>query len=75
MKKKLIQPLDESEIKQLAEEHGVPLNQICVICGQVIKVMAFQNTGACCEDHRKDRDNDHAPFQAVNLKIHEGEEK
>jgi hypothetical protein len=40
----------------------------CSICGQDIKVMAFKNTGVCCEKHRKIRDNDTAPANLAQSK-------
>ena len=35
----------------------------CCICGIEIVVQIYKNTGVCCENHRKDRDNDHGPAQ------------
>lgn len=60
-------PLNPVTIKNLAKFNDVPISQICCMCGSVIKVMAFKNTGVCCENHRKDRDNDHAPFRGGQL--------
>lgn len=47
---------------------------LCGQCGREIEVQIFKGTGVCSEQHRKDRDNDHAPFKAVNLRVHEGEQ-
>jgi len=59
--------MPDEHIEWLAREHKVPKNQICCICGTVITVQIFKNTGVCCEKHRKDRDNDHQPFRGGSL--------
>ena len=61
-------------IIEVAQMLSVPPREICCICLAKIEVMAFRGTGTCCEQHRKDRDEDHEPFKAVGLKIHEDEE-
>lgn len=40
-------------------------NQICTVCLNLIEMQIFKNTGICCEQHRKDRDNDHLPAQTA----------
>lgn len=45
------------------------IREHCIMCGQKIRMQIFKGTGVCCEQCRKDRDNDHEPFQPVNLKI------
>ena len=55
--------IEPDELEVLAKEHGVSVNNICVMCGQVVVVMAFRNMGVCCEDHRKLRDNDTEPLR------------
>lgn len=65
----------KSVLANIALSEGVALNEICCICGSLIVVMIYKNSGVCCENHRKIRDNDLEPFKMVNLKIHEGEDR
>lgn len=51
----------EQVIVDLAKHHGCPVSNICVICARKIVVQVYMNSGVCCEQHRKDRDNDHTP--------------
>jgi hypothetical protein len=53
----------DAQLDELAAYHKVARSDICVICGKKIIVQVFRNSGVCCEKHRKDRDNDHAPFR------------
>lgn len=57
----------ERRVKIAAKQHKVAVNQICVICLEVIELMTFKNTGVCCESHRKIRDNDLQPFRGGHL--------
>lgn len=57
----------EEQIADLAEFYGVAKSDICRICGKRIIVQIFRNSGVCSEKHRKDRDNDHAPFRGGSL--------
>lgn len=60
-------PLTEDAVHGIALRNKVPVSQVCVMCGKVIVVQIFKNSGVCCEQHRKDRDNDHAPFRGGSL--------
>lgn len=62
-----VSPLTAYWIKQLAEFYGTLVNNVCVMCGAEIEMMAFKNTGVCSENCRKDRDNDHQPFRGGAL--------
>jgi hypothetical protein len=55
--------LSEEEIDLIAKEFDVHKNMICCVCGILIQVMAFRHLGVCCENHRKQRDNDLEPAQ------------
>lgn len=43
--------------------------EYCKICRKKIVVQIFKGTDVCSEKCRKDRDNDHEPFIAVNIKL------
>lgn len=60
-------PLTKDSIEGIAIRNKVPISQVCVMCGRIIVVQIFKNSGVCCEQHRKDRDNDHAPFRGGSL--------
>ena len=60
-------PLSPEAIEGIAKRHKCPKSDICVMCGRKIVVQIFRNSGVCCEDHRKDRDNDHQPFRGGQL--------
>lgn len=62
-------PYSKEAILTAAITNKVSYNQICCICLKVITMQIFKNTGVCCENHRKDRDNDHEVFRAVNIKV------
>lgn len=66
---------NERRIQQSAKIHGRLVNDVCCICLRKITTQIYRNSGVCSEQCRKDRDNDHAPFQPVNLRVHEGEDK
>ena len=59
--------IPQEDLEYIAKQRGVLVNQICCVCGTVITVQIFKNSGVCCENHRKDRDNDHAPFRGGAL--------
>lgn len=44
----------------------VDVKDICVMDGQVIKLMCFKGDNVCSEICRKDRDGDHAPDRALS---------
>lgn len=52
-------------IHAAAKAHGVLANNICCMCLSKITIQIFKNSGVCCEQHRKDRDNDHAPAGGI----------
>ena len=68
-------PWPEDVVEVRATEGDLRPNEVCCICLRKIKVQIWKNSGICSEQCRKDRDNDHEPFQPVNLRIHEGEDK
>lgn len=68
-------PWPNVTVQEAAALTGRSFNDVCCICLEAIHVQIFRNSGVCCEDHRKDRDDDHEPFKAVGLKVHEGEDK
>jgi hypothetical protein len=60
-------PPTEEQIADLAKYFNVATTDICCICGRKIVVQVYRNSGVCSEGHRKDRDNDHAPFRGGSL--------
>lgn len=67
MGKNGVKVLDDKQLKKLAKENKTTVSNICCICGKVIEVQIFKNSGVCSEMHRKDRDNDHLPFRGGSL--------
>lgn len=43
----------ELELKQLAEEYGCDIKDLCRVCGQLIRVQIFKHQGYCSDKHRK----------------------
>lgn len=45
----------------MSEEVEEKKMEICAVCSRAVLTMTFKGSGVCCEDCRKDRDNDHEP--------------
>jgi hypothetical protein len=60
-------PLTDAAVEGIAKRLGCAKSDICVMCGIQITMQIFRNSGVCCEQHRKDRDNDNLPFRGGAL--------
>ena len=65
VKKRSAPGYSEARVARIAALRGLQPHDICCICLDTIEVMAFRKSGVCCEQHRKDRDNDHSVNHAI----------
>ena len=52
---------DPATLERAARDQGQRVNNICCMCLKVITITVFKNTGVCCGNCQKDRDDDHTP--------------
>lgn len=54
------------QLANRAIEQNCKIKELCIICGDKIKVQIFKGSGVCCELHRKVRDNDFGIARAIS---------
>lgn len=63
----MVKPLSQEYLARIAADLEQPVSNICCICGNVIVVQIYKNSGVCNESHRKQRDDDLLPFRGGSL--------